>query len=405
MNDPPVPMDQAFDVRSLDSIRVTAWSTFDKCPQRWAASRFGIVGPSDNKYTRIGTAVHAVIEAYLRWQFELSQFDRSVRYLTHHGVSDDEQENLREYLETLSDVRPRVFAIEHEFYLQAPGIDVPIPGHMDVVYQEEDRSLVIRDHKTNRRYKSADWWSQQDQPRMYSWGARQQWPGYDIHYEIGYVNLNRVARWTTSRADDLAMSEVLQRRWRNMVACSDMRAFPEVFNDDCGFCPLRSGCRTYNAEMNAFLDQFLSGSLNKMSIIDRLQYLERIRKVADDEIGELERELAVRALAEGGRAVVDGRLVSLEYSSRRAVDAWELIQATQREGFPQLTTEEFVSLFTAKVGGVDKLLKRYPHLEDRLLPMIADRPSRTPRLVVGPAQDAGPVAQNATGNVDATRET
>jgi hypothetical protein len=375
-----IPLENCYDVTKLDGIRVTAWATFDKCPRRWAAGRFGEIPPSENKYTLIGTAVHAVIENYLRYQFELEDFPRTIKYLEYYGVNEQEQENLYTYLESLEDMRARAFAIEHEFFLQVPTVTVPIPGHIDVAYQLEDTSILIQDHKTNRRFKGAEWWSQQDQPRMYAWGARQQWPGYEIYYEIGYVNQDRRVRWRTTPEDDEEIEASLQRRWRKMLACSELRVFPERFNDDCGYCPLRSNCKTYNRELSNFLDS-LNGR-QSVNLIEELRYLEKIRKVADDAIETIETELIAQALASTEPIEVDDHLVSVEYSSRRHVDAWELLQRTQHPGFPQLTTDEFLALFSAKVGGVDRIKKRYPQIAERLDAIVGEKTSKTPRLVI-----------------------
>lgn len=382
------------DVHTLENIRTTAWQGIEECPHRWAFNKFIVGETPDNKYSRWGTAVHSVVERYLKNEIESTGETWAVAEgeLRQVGVSYDEIAKTNEYLTSLEPLRPRVRELESEFILRMPGVGVPVIGHRDVIYELEDGAILIQDHKTNRGYKDVSWWRQRMQPLIYTWATRFQYPDRPIYFEIGYVNLGSKVRWLTNPDDDWYLMLRMQETWRRLCEFSSTGIWPQVFNDDCGFCPLRDRCPTFQNTTELFVNSMQS-LLNERTPEELYVFAARMKSIADDMLKQLKPQVVESARKQANQVRVDGQVIRLEYSARRHAEflpVWTTLveRAATDPKLTELVMQYAPDLFTLKVGGLDKLMKARPELRSVLEPHINRVESSEPTISITPAMRA-----------------
>ena len=361
---------RASDIRTLDYVRVTAVGSFEKCPRAWVDAVFHQLDGPPNKYALIGTAVHKVIESYLKGEFELIDFNTlHIPYLIANGVSPEECGNVHRYLLTLEPWRHAAMVVEDEFVIRVPGFVLPIMGHRDVVFNTDTGSIKITDHKTNRYYRDADWWKVQFQPLLYAYDARRRWPhAKNVWYEIGYVNLGATVHWLTTPEDDAFVESELARIWQRMEHHSEQQDFPEKFNEGCGYCWRREVCPTFQGELSSLKTSFLDSVADK-PLTERYLWAQSVRKAAEKLEEELKQQIIEAVEKSGGALESDTHTVSMKRGELRRAkfrQTWNAIANFLVE-HPELSERAWQMMedvFSVKVTGIDQLCKAVPELED-----------------------------------------
>ena len=374
------------DVRTLPHVRVTGMATFQKCPASWAVRTFATAPQRDSPYARIGTAVHLVVERFLKRRFELEQWYEQYNYLRSEGVSTVEVNNVYEYLLTLKGWRDSVIACEHEFNLRMENFGLPIQGHMDAVFLVED-GLMILDHKTNRHFQPKDWWAQQFQPLLYSWAARKLWPNYakQVHYQIGYVNLGTTVTWTTGLQDDAQLEATMASIWREMEECSNTQFFPQRVNEDCGYCPIREQCSTYRNELSTLLESF-TASVAERPLPEQLLWITAVRKAAERAEEDIKQRMADQIKNAGGVLAHGQHEFKLKYGTRRVADYTEVrlaladVMAHDPESV-DIIADLAPAIFSVKVGGLEALAKSVPKLRPVVGALLREVQNNEPAIV------------------------
>lgn len=369
---------------------------------------FGFAPERSSPYARIGTAVHSIVEQFLRGDRDLTDeqdIGNARVFLAAEGLPAKEIDLCLKYCEDLRPWRPAIHrtdhtvypptpAVEHEFLLQMPGFGTWIKGHMDAVFASPDKEwLKIVDHKTNRTADSESWWTEQFQPLLYSWAARQLWPGYkEYWYEIGYVNLGKRVTWQTTEDHDNKLIERMSGIWARMYEMSVTGVFPAIFNDHCGWCPIRDGCTVFRQHMEMMYDNF-SRSVADQPLAARYLLAQQIRKAAEKVEAELKGELELQ-FKETGKALttLDGYTIS--YGKPRMTRRLEFSQLWVAIQEPMNADLELAmkvydlapELFTVKITGVDALLRERPELYPIVAPLIRLTPGAR-SLIVKPAQE------------------
>lgn len=254
------PLASLAELRTIPALRVTQIAKLFECPRQWKAIMLGEGERFDSPAGRIGTAVHLVIERFLGGEFELcsQEWHEQAIYLEAQGVPAAERRMVEGYLREIGRYRPYVLALEHEFLKPLVLTAPKIKGHIDAVFVPYGGPLTIRDHKTNRQFKDADWWRQQWQPRLYSWAARVLWPtrAANVVFQIGYVNLGVVVQWEADPLDWFDLEARYREAWEGALLSMGTDRWGEHTNDNCGFCPVRLACETSKAATTALLGSF-----------------------------------------------------------------------------------------------------------------------------------------------------
>jgi hypothetical protein len=240
-------------VTSLDQLhvmRVTSLAHFLECPRSWKEQVLGEVIKRPSKAAIIGTAVHYMIECFLRRDFDLHNPSAQPYWeaLQLSGISLKEQKNLAGYLKLIEPYRELVVVLEHEFTLPLHDDAWMMRGHIDALIASEDGGILILDHKTNRNYESSEVWARKIQPIAYAYAARKTFPNIDpdnFWFEIGYVNQGATVRWRTDPVLDQYLERLYREAWEEFEVYERRNEWPERLSDGCKWCPLTSRCYAY----------------------------------------------------------------------------------------------------------------------------------------------------------------
>ena len=160
------------------TLSASGMASYETCPLQYRFARIERIPTRDTPYMRLGTIVHAVLEAFHQpgrtgprptmpelleqaWHsdgFTFPQEEAQCR--------EDAAALLATYLERLKGAEPPVVAVEEHFQIDLG--DVQIPGIIDRVDQDEDGNVTVVDYKTSRRKLSEKEARQAPQLPMYA---------------------------------------------------------------------------------------------------------------------------------------------------------------------------------------------------------------------------------------------
>lgn len=390
-------------VASITSMRVTSWAKFNECPRRWrhesvvdSPLSFSSKHPVGNKYTRIGTGVHSVIEDYMEnYQHDTNKdvfFEQAfAKYLQETEIDEKERTNVRKYCEEIQRAgwtfsNGNLLGTEIKVTSEIENVGVPVSGTMDaVLWDEGGQCWIILDHKTNRTYESAAVWSNKVQQKIYPMllrshlqkigEERQEAP---IDFCIGYVNMpGKFVRWRVDTAviDDIG-SEIAGY-WAELTVYGNRNEWPERTNKYCNSCDLITRCSEASKSMDD-LEKFALGSSAKTiknnqplmeitSLIKNYRRFEKLEGIASSFV-QVYLELIQEYMTEKQMAEVRteaGRVYTKEVERRfvNAVSVMKRIEEESKMSVLQMASEELIpadileDLFTVNVGALDRLLK------------------------------------------------
>jgi hypothetical protein len=356
----------------LDYIRVTSLKTFEYCPFTWAFKNLpvGDAVPEERVgAAAIGTAVHTICEDFLMKLYcpDGYESDNNTLQEAWKLVPAEEAGKVGIYLQNLAEMRvSNPLAIEERLYYTMVEGMPPISGQMDFICEINDgQDVLIVDHKTNRGYNDADWWSAQMQQLLYAWMVRREYPGFrDYYFQIGYPNLGIFVRWKTEPEDDGPLEARIAGIWADMLRYAETGAWPRRINSECGWCPIKSTCPEHTEALTSFADS-MRKKVGSASEVEKLAFIRDVKKIVDKVLAETEETAADQIRAAGGTIVVDGKKWTLERSERRKADYVETIEACTKylEVHPEhtLTLSDCMSkALTVSVTSLDDIGKALP---------------------------------------------
>lgn len=391
---------------NLRYLRPTSLQTFEECPHTWALQTLTGVQQKPNKYAEMGTACHSAIETYLRMRNNERTYDQFVsaysdaKACMERNDHEHEVENLLGYiakLESVLDSGYRILAIEHKFSIgMFEGMPL-IAGTIDLILWSPTGVVVIWDHKTSRGYEPSDVWSNKLQPMIYSWAVRRIWPtAREYRFHLGYINIDVThPEWIVTDEQEQATARRVWAAWENMKIFAREVNWPQTFGTACGFCPIQKSCSTMKASISDLKNSFLK-IVQEQDPIDQLVWITAVEKAAKTYKEETQQRLMIDIAEAGGRMIRDGQEWYVEHSVRRKAtysDVYEAIASTL--GDWDITTTEgkmlhdeemqrfvdmYDDLFSAKVGGIDKLAKAAPILGKAVKSVIVDITSDKPSI-------------------------
>lgn len=386
----------------ISGIRTTSVAVFEQCPASWYhRTIMPLLNPdmpeTQNKYAKIGTTVHSVIEAFLRG--EVTNDPDVYRVLLYDaGATETEVENLQRYLDHLGELNPAetCLAIEQEWKFKVDFVGLPLHGHIDAVFGLGDTLLIV-DHKTNRRYQNVEYWSNGNQPLMYAWAARKLWPQFKrVRFRIGYVNLGEDVEWETSKLDDVALEAKLTEVWTCMAGYFRQNFFPYHVNEGCCYCPMRNECPEFESALKTLRNSFVS-AVQEQTPEERYVWITDVLKCGEAIRDQLKQEIVNNALEQSGGedtfVQTPNAVLKVSRGKRRAVnflDLNDLIAKLSVEvpSLPELLREYAENIFTVKVTGLDLMLKARPELAAWFKQVIYDKPNSEYTLSIKRVQAA-----------------
>ena len=318
-------------LNQLHHLSKSSLEIFEQCPRTWASQYlFGRRDREGNKYSRIGTASHAIVEAHLKMeQLPMDQLNH---------IPAHEQSNTINY--ALSRDRGRgTIGVEHEFLFKFREDAPPLYGLIDhLFWHPVELAVVIEDHKTNRQYDNSDYWRETLQCQIYSMVTRYLTGVDTVYFRIGYVNQPNLPPplVRTTKESDLQLLVRLNELWDKMITYAGsvdrvprLEDFPETITDSCKYCLLRSSCTSFRNNVIYFDAATIQQSL--IPPIERLEKLTTIKKLLEHYIEET--KVDARTQLESGPVIYEGREYYLgKESGNRVVTPTELFNVIKEYG-------------------------------------------------------------------------
>jgi RecB family exonuclease len=386
----------------LPRIRVTTLQTFEKCPYRWAAENLYKGQPRvDSPYAKIGTAVHKIVEGFLMQAFGGAVDDEGVKEAW-KIVPPNERQNIAEYLKSFGNLGVTQALVVEERYTMPLVEGMPdISGQTDFVYESGSETIVVHDHKTNRRREDVMEWKSKLQPLVYGLLIRREFPGYKRYmFSIGYVNAGQNVSFELTAQDEQDTYVRLRSIWAEMQQYATDNSWPQRLNDECSYCPLADTCSTKSSAMREFKAS-VPELLTADSLVPRYNYVQALKTIVDAELEVvklfIKQELAARGgnwTAPTGDPQSPFASVSLYEQLTRKVEYRPILAALNTWG-AQIDQTELVAaaddmceMFTVKIGGVDNFCKKHPSFKPFLENIVVKTPSEN-----GPSIKMAPVAK------------
>jgi hypothetical protein len=373
----------------------------EACPRRWAETYILGKREPQGEMAAIGSANHSIIQNFLsgkpydgpEWNVIKDQTERNnlIEYL--QLVADDPKDVENAHL---NDHKGCTIAVEQEFKIKFREDAPPVLGFIDQKKVIDPVSILVRDHKTNRRAESRSEWQKKLQPRLYAWAERQKNPHIElVIFSIGYINQeNKFLEWEIPKSEDEKTLARLNSAWEKMVAyyaeyekTGNIESFPEVMTSDCKWCNLKATCQTFQTtivkfETPAFLEKH-------ESLPERYEAIKTIAGITASFLKETEALMEKEIEAKGGTLVHKEKTYTMGFgNSRRSVDFskfWAAVSDANQRTVPGCLNTVMAKaddLFSIGVGEVDKFLKMNPELAPYVMPVIEKNPPKTKKILV-----------------------
>lgn len=373
----------------LERIRVTTLQTFEKCPYRWAAENLYKGQPRvDSLYGKIGTAVHKICEGFLMQAFGGAIDDEGIKEAW-KIVPTDERQKLVEYLASFNDLGiTQALVVEERYTMRLVDGMPDISGQVDLAYESGSDTLFVHDHKTQRKREAVADWKAKLQPLIYGLLVRREFPGYRRYmFTIGYVNAGQNLSFELTEQDEQDTYTRLRGIWDEMQKYAADNSWPQRLNDECGYCPLADTCSTKSSAISQFKAS-VPELMTADSLVPRLVYMNALSTLIEAELDTIKTLVKKELAARGGKWIAPTgdpqnpyTEVIFEENLTRKVGYNQLMAALNawaQQALPedvQSVAAMLGDIFTAKIGTVDTVCKKYPSFKPFIENIVVKTPS------------------------------
>jgi len=367
-------------LESLPYLRTTGFRTFNACQRQWAVEFLSDKKQKDNVWSKIGTAAHFVVEHVFRSAAGLDHASDDEIAAEWLKVPGDESEELTWYVDYMMSLKYKsVLGVEDEFQIELPGVGMKIKGTLDLILELDNGDIMIVDHKTNRSFEGVSYWQADIQPLIYAMATRMKYPGRVIHYKLGYINLSRTmgtVDWVTDPNDDVHVERFIRESYETMVYNEWTGHWPATVHPECHYCPLykEKSCEVHNDSVRVSLE-VMKDKLTTANPARRVEILKAFIGYAEMLVDEAKEEIKTKiAESPTGRVLLgEHEYFMVDYSERAldpndamgALNAWVAAQNPNTMDLSKIP-EIIGLLFTAKVGGIDKIKSIEPGIAEML---------------------------------------
>jgi hypothetical protein len=181
--------------------------------------------------------------------------------------------------------------------------------------------------------------------------------------------------------------------WQKMRMYSQYALWPEFFNKNCGYCPIKDICKEYKANVYGFADNFLSKQ--SVPLHEKYELVKLIRKAAENAEEDLRIELAKLIEDHGGTYKAGDIVYTLKTGSRREISYTDTIDTIHRlhengeigdDVFTYFVTKTN-ELFSVKLAELDRLIKLHPKIKEKIEPQINRVPNSRPSIEADKVRD------------------
>lgn len=331
------------------SLRQSMVNTYLQCPARFYAIYEEGKKEPKNKFTEMGTAVHAVLEAYYKGEFKREDLNQAFDYWwTKYGPNDfkDYQECLdmiRRYFERNPD-DPDVIAVELDFNVTVNG--VPISGTIDRIDRIDERTIRLVDYKTNQMPFSRDDLEGSIQFKMYNLALmelKDQLGGFDRiinTYEMLRLDYAQSIEYTKEELEEFA--QWLKVIWTKILSGVDREARPHPY---CIHNPVSDKCKELNRKL---LSEVEEPADTIEELVEQLEVLKAQEKLVKTRRGEVEALIKEAISQHGGEITIGDRVWTTRAQTRTTYPADKVIRILAMHGhadkIPELVNVSATSL-------------------------------------------------------------
>lgn len=256
------------------TISASSLETAGKCLARWKASSFDRGAGFDNPAAKLGTTLHATLEAYLSpemiqkdiWDISVL-LDLYMKSWLQIWGTEDAPDWFREGTTILrkwhdrndmySDVHDvDIISREVKSSFNVPYID-PADGVkkfvqcnyiMDRFDKLDEGCFRVVDYKSQRSPLSPEQLKMKIQPRLYALAAQIEYPqAKEIWVQFDFLRYERVATLFTKQ-DNAETWNIIKNSLQRIVDTPGDNV-PETLNDDCRYCPKKFTCNTLQSNI------------------------------------------------------------------------------------------------------------------------------------------------------------
>lgn len=315
------------------SLRQSMVNTYLQCPARfYAIYEEGKEDPG-SKFTEMGTAVHAVLEAYYKGEFQRDDLTEAFDYWwTKYGPND-----FKDYQECLDMIRryfdrnpedPEVIATELDFNVTVNGI--PLSGTIDRIDRIDERTIRLVDYKTNQMPFSKDDLEGSIQFKMYNLALmelKDQLGGFDRiinTYEMLRLDYAQSVEYTQEELTEFA--QWLKVIWTKILSGVDREARPHQY---CIYNPISDKCKELNRKL---LDGVEEPADTIEGLVEQLEVLKVQEKLVKARRGEVETLIKEAISQQGGEITIGDRIWTTRSQARTVYPADKVIRILAMHG-------------------------------------------------------------------------
>lgn len=315
------------------SLRQSMVNTYLQCPARFYAIYEEGKEEPKNKFTEMGTAVHAVLEAYYKGEFKREDLNQAFDYWwTKYGPNDfkDYQECLdmiRRYFERNPD-DPDVIAVELDFNVTVNG--VPISGTIDRIDRIDEHTIRLVDYKTNQMPFSRDDLEESIQFKMYNLALmelKDQLGDFDRiinTYEMLRLDYAQSIEYTKEELEEFA--QWLKVIWTKILSGVDREARPHPY---CIHNPVSDKCKELNRKL---LSEVEEPADTIEELVEQLEVLKAQEKLVKTRRAEVEALIKEAISQHGGEITIGDRVWTTRSQARTVYPADKVIRILAMHG-------------------------------------------------------------------------
>lgn len=335
----------------------------------------------DSLFTRIGTAVHGVMEDYFNDPDNANVDELFDRWWTQHAVPDwtwyrDWKELVTGYLKRLKE-RPNVIATELDFYVEIDG--VPCSGTIDRIDRIDDRTIRIVDYKTNARPYSDQELKESIQCSFYSLVVRylkDKLGDFDrVIWSYEMLRLGITQNIERTPEELKAFKSWIKVVWDKMLSGIDRN--PKI-NSYCFTCHLRSSCDAYRQVLESDLPTVLTDKVTPEKLFEERENLTRSIKLLENRLREVDEQIrTLIAEAQGPVPINDEYEFALRSQPVYTYPTQEVVRLLTLHGL----ADKIPSVVSVKNTELKKVVSGNKELE-KALDSIKQTSYRNPSITV-----------------------
>lgn len=143
-------------------------SCFERCPYEFCAKYINLEDEKDNNFAKYGRAVHSILERYAKGELDLFVLPEIYKWevsnlletnpipkMGKNELNDTYYEQGLQFFENFNGYDDmKIVGVEKEYKTPIEGTDIVIHGFVDLILEDENSNLIIRDYKSRGSFKS-----------------------------------------------------------------------------------------------------------------------------------------------------------------------------------------------------------------------------------------------------------